>query len=446
MLIALRSPGWPGGCASGSWDRPSRTAAASVRLLQAVLRLRTPGRHWVRTAFFQSAALHRRDSRWSCTWRSSGECWCWRWGRPWPPWIRTSPTCCLDNQVLRGDFYRIFKLALDVFGIVLIVGMVLAAYRRYVLRPQRLRATRSGREPLGRLPVPRGAAVDCRHRIPLGGAADCRRAPDRSPSGGCAGGLTAKAHVLEDMGLARAAARGPQRARGRVGPHCRRRPRLSRGGLAAGGQWPGQAFRPAAGWTRYALLHQLAWWLHALLAFGLIVAIPYTKAFHLISSPANMLLRDPGAAGTAAGGRRNRGSARFATTPGGSCSRWMPAPGAASARRSAPAITPVSRCRRATWCRRWTRQLLRTRRKANGQTPSLHGTVVTPEELWACCTCRACEEVCPVFVQQPRLIVDLRRHLVDQGQVDEGLQDALMNFQRYGNSFGQSARKRHRLV
>jgi len=47
-----------------------------------------------------------------------------------------------------------------------------------------------------------------------------------------------------------------------------------------------------------------------------------------------------------------------------------------------------------------------------------------------------------VFVQQPRLIIDLRRHLVDQGRVDEGLQDALMNIQRYGNSFGQSARKR----
>ena len=87
-------------------------------------------------------------------------------------------------------------------------------------------------------------------------------------------------------------------------------------------------------------------------------------------------------------------------------------------------------------------QLLRTPAKANGETPSLHGSLIRPEELWACCTCRACEEICPVFVQHPRLIVDLRRHLVDQGQVDEGLQDALMNFQRYGNSFGQSPRKR----
>jgi Fe-S oxidoreductase len=87
-------------------------------------------------------------------------------------------------------------------------------------------------------------------------------------------------------------------------------------------------------------------------------------------------------------------------------------------------------------------QLLRTPRRADGPTPSLHESLVRPEELWACCTCRACEDICPVFVEHPRLIVDLRRHLVDAGQVDEGLQDALTAFQRYGNSFGQSARKR----
>jgi ferredoxin len=45
------------------------------------------------------------------------------------------------------------------------------------------------------------------------------------------------------------------------------------------------------------LLHQLLWWAHAFLAFGLIVSIPFTKAFHLISSPANMLFRHPAPAG-----------------------------------------------------------------------------------------------------------------------------------------------------
>ena len=41
-------------------------------------------------------------------------------------------------------FYALFKLALDVFGIVLIAGLVLAAYRRYCVRPKRLQAARAG--------------------------------------------------------------------------------------------------------------------------------------------------------------------------------------------------------------------------------------------------------------------------------------------------------------
>jgi Fe-S oxidoreductase len=39
-------------------------------------------------------------------------------------------------------------------------------------------------------------------------------------------------------------------------------------------------------------------------------------------------------------------------------------------------------------------------------------------------------------------IVEVRRHLVIEGQIDSELQDALTNLGRYGNSFGQSPRKR----
>jgi hypothetical protein len=49
-----------------------------------------------------------------------------------------------DTQVLRGGFYRFFELALDVFGIALVVGVGMAAYRRYIVRPKRLEATRTG--------------------------------------------------------------------------------------------------------------------------------------------------------------------------------------------------------------------------------------------------------------------------------------------------------------
>ena len=36
---------------------------------------------------------------------------------------------------------------------------------------------------------------------------------------------------------------------------------------------------------------------------------------------------------------------------------------------------------------------------------------VTPEELWACTSCRACDEICPVNIEILDKILDMRRHL-----------------------------------
>ncbi len=40
--------------------------------------------------------------------------------------------------------------------------------------------------------------------------------------------------------------------------------------------------------------------------------------------------------------------------------------------------------------------------------------VIDPEVLWACTTCRACEEECPVFISYVDKIVDMRRFLVQE--------------------------------
>jgi Fe-S oxidoreductase len=73
---------------------------------------------------------------------------------------------------------------------------------------------------------------------------------------------------------------------------------------------------------------------------------------------------------------------------------------------------------------------------------SLIDDVITEEVLWACTTCYACDQECPLFVEHVTPIVDMRRHLVIEGRVDAELQDALANLGRYGNSFGQSERAR----
>ncbi len=75
---------------------------------------------------------------------------------------------------------------------------------------------------------------------------------------------------------------------------------------------------------------------------------------------------------------------------------------------------------------------------------SLVGDVVTEEALWACTSCYACDQECPLFIEHVTPIVDMRRHLVIEGRMDESLQDALANLGRYGNSFGQSERARAR--
>jgi Fe-S oxidoreductase len=79
----------------------------------------------------------------------------------------------------------------------------------------------------------------------------------------------------------------------------------------------------------------------------------------------------------------------------------------------------------------------------NGQAPPLLvGTAITNEVLWSCTTCGACVRECPVLVEHIDTIVDLRRNLVIEGEVDAELQDALANLARYGNSFGKSGRAR----
>lgn len=43
---------------------------------------------------------------------------------------------------------------------------------------------------------------------------------------------------------------------------------------------------------------------------------------------------------------------------------------------------------------------------------SLNGDYITAEELWACTTCNACVQECPVDIDHVSIIMDMRRYLV----------------------------------
>jgi Fe-S oxidoreductase len=188
-------------------------------------------------------------------------------------------------------------------------------------------------------------------------------------------------------------------------------------------------------------LHLTLWLSHMLVAFTFIVSIPLSKLFHLVAAPVNIFYRSLRPAGEMAPIRDDGeiGVGQWedftwkqlldfdACIHCGRCQDCCPA--FSSGLPLSPRDIMVK---------------LKLHTRSNGNGRALHGDVITPDELWSCTTCRACVEACPVFTDQVGSIIDMRRHLVIEGAVDNDLQGALANLGRYGNSFGKSARMRAR--
>lgn len=69
--------------------------------------------------------------------------------------------------------------------------------------------------------------------------------------------------------------------------------------------------------------------------------------------------------------------------------------------------------------------------------------VIDPEVLWACTSCRACEQECPVFITYVDKIVDMRRHLVmEKGEFPGELQTAFRGLESSGNPWSFPAEDR----
>jgi Fe-S oxidoreductase len=81
--------------------------------------------------------------------------------------------------------------------------------------------------------------------------------------------------------------------------------------------------------------------------------------------------------------------------------------------------------------------------EALGKDIPLIGGRTTEDVLWACTTCGACQEVCPVFIDQPEKILQMRQNLVlVQEKVPPDLARTFTNLERNGNPWGIGADKR----
>jgi Fe-S oxidoreductase len=69
--------------------------------------------------------------------------------------------------------------------------------------------------------------------------------------------------------------------------------------------------------------------------------------------------------------------------------------------------------------------------------PIMAGGRIAEDTLWACTTCGACQEVCPVFIEHPLKIIQMRQNLVlEQEKVPGELGRTFRNLERQSNPWG----------
>jgi Fe-S oxidoreductase len=65
---------------------------------------------------------------------------------------------------------------------------------------------------------------------------------------------------------------------------------------------------------------------------------------------------------------------------------------------------------------------------------SMIGDVIIEDEIWACTTCHACQEACPVYVEHVDKIIDMRRNLVmEKASIPKTAESALRSIEDRGH-------------
>jgi heterodisulfide reductase subunit C len=224
----------------------------------------------------------------------------------------------------------------------------------------------------------------------------------------------------------------------------------------------------------FRLMYEVSWWTHILLIFLFANILPYSKHFHVFMSVPNVFLSRLDPLGKLTNMDNVTREVRLMMDP-------------ATAYAAAPQDTPVERfgvkdAEDASWknyfdslsctqCGRCTsvcpanitgkklspRKImmdLRARMKEKGpmmvkngrdfnDTRSLLRDYISEEELWACTTCNACAKECPININHPTLIVDMRRYLVmEEASAPGELKAVFNNIENNGAPWQYSAEDR----
>ncbi len=204
-------------------------------------------------------------------------------------------------------------------------------------------------------------------------------------------------------------------------------------------------------------IHIYTWWFHAVLVMFFVAYIPFSKAMHMLSDYANLMFKDDMAAIKLPGVSEERQKVSMgyqkiedftwkelldfdSCTKCGRCHVACPAQVAGTPLSPRDVILDLRTYVNdsSIGVTEWFEQ----KTKNGKEQKVIAGGVISKETLWSCTTCMACVEACPVGIEHLTTIVNLRRTLVDDGDMEDMLMDTLANIGDYGNSFGQSERMR----
>jgi len=293
-----------------------------------------------------------------------------------------------DYKLLRGPFYLAYEAVLDLFGLFFVLGLGMALWRRFVLRPDRI-------DPTARF-----------------------------------AGLLALLLVINVTGFVMEACRLAA-VRPAWAPWSPVGWALGQGMLAAG--MSESALRAT---------HLSVWLFHAAVSLAFVAIVPYSYFVHLLTTPLNIFFAKLGPRGEIPAianleAAENLGVSKLeefswkrrldfdACVECGRCQAVCPAHMAGTA------LSPKQ-------------VIVKLKRHMHGELPGpIHGELIRPEELWACTTCMACVEECPAFIDIVDTIIDLRRYLaLSEGALPSTAPQSLQNIQRAGNPWGLPAGER----
>lgn len=297
----------------------------------------------------------------------------------------------VDFQVrlLYGKFYLILSLSLDLFGLAVIIGMVIAAYKRFKRKP------------------------------------DSSNTIDEVVSYILVFAILLSGFAIEGLRI------------------------YVTGDQWAGWTPVGLLFSIITGIFGVSIssakaAHVFLWYLHMLLGLGFIAYTPSSKLFHMFTAPLNIFLRPlthrgalskpvPTKQGELGVSKLQDFSRKQlleldACVSCGRCQKHCPA------YQSGAPLSPQALLQTLKEHFKQTRSLFNVRVKGTEQ---LIDKVVSRETLWSCTTCGLCEEKCPVNIEHIGRIVDMRRGVMRElNNHPPEIQQLFNNIEEKGNPWG----------